>query len=42
MRKLLLTAAAILAGCGSQPAARAQLAPTPHTPKLMIVLSIDQ
>jgi hypothetical protein len=42
MRKCLLFATAILAGCGSQPAARAQLAPVPNAPKLTIVLSIDQ
>jgi predicted AlkP superfamily pyrophosphatase or phosphodiesterase len=42
MRKFLLFATAILAGCGSQPAAKAQLAPVPNAPKLTIVLSIDQ
>ena len=42
MRKLLLAATAILAGCGAQPAAKAQLAPVPNAPRLTIVLSIDQ
>ena len=42
MRKFLLTAAVLLAACGSQPAVKAQPATTPHAPKLLIVLSIDQ
>lgn len=42
MRKYLLVAAAVLAGCGSQPAAHAQLAPAARVPKLTIVISVDQ
>jgi predicted AlkP superfamily pyrophosphatase or phosphodiesterase len=42
MRTFLLAATAILAGCGSQPAAKAQLAAVPNAPKLTIVISIDQ
>jgi predicted AlkP superfamily pyrophosphatase or phosphodiesterase len=42
MRKFLLATAAILAGCGSQPAATAQLAAVPNRPKLTIVISVDQ
>ena len=42
MRKCLLVAIAILAGCGSPPAARAQLAPVANAPKLTIVIGVDQ
>jgi predicted AlkP superfamily pyrophosphatase or phosphodiesterase len=42
MRKFLLVAAAVLAGCGSQPAAQAQFTPTAQVPKLTIVISVDQ
>ena len=42
MRNFLLAATAILAGCGAQPAAKAQLVPVANAPKLVIVISIDQ
>ena len=42
MRNFLLAATAILAGCGSQPGAKAQLVPPAPAPKLTIVISIDQ
>ena len=42
MRKFLVSAAAFLAACGSQPAVQAQPVTAAKAPKLLIVLSIDQ
>ena len=42
MRKIFLSAAALLAACGSQPAANAQLATASNAPRLLIVISVDQ
>jgi predicted AlkP superfamily pyrophosphatase or phosphodiesterase len=42
MRNYLLSAAALLAACGSPPAVKAQATSAPAAPKLLIVLSVDQ